>query len=66
MLKENPSVFVSSSEEGMNMVKNRKGGYAFFAETTVIEFYTHRDCNLTRIGGRLDTKEYGIAMPMRE
>lgn len=66
MEKQIPTVFVSDSEAGMNMVKNRKGEYAFFAETTVIDLYTHIDCSLIKVGGKLDSKEYGIGMPMSE
>lgn len=66
MLKEKPSVFVENSEEGKDKVIQFKGKFAFFAETAVIDYFKHRDCNLTQIGGRLDTKEYGIAMPLSE
>lgn len=66
MQKAKPSVFVENSEQGKDLVLRHKGKYAFFAETTVIEFYKHRICNLTQIGERLDTKEYGIAMPLSE
>lgn len=66
MIKSKPSVFVKSTREGMEMVKRLKGKYAFFAETTAIELYKHKDCTLTQISDKLDTKEYGIAMPMSE
>lgn len=66
MEKENPSVFVHNSEDGMDMVEQQKGKFAFFAETTFITYYTHRNCNLAQIGPKLDSKEYAIAMPMSE
>lgn len=66
MEKAEPSVFVENNDEGLDMVKRHSRKYAFFAETTVIEYYTYRDCNVTQIGGKLDSKEYGIGMPMSE
>ncbi|GIY31918.1 glutamate receptor ionotropic, kainate 2 [Caerostris extrusa] len=32
-------------------------------ESTSIEYFTERDCDLTMIGGLLDSKGYGIATP---
>lgn len=66
MEKAEPSVFVKNNEDGLDMVKRSNRKYAFFAETTTIDYYTYRDCNVTQIGGKLDSKEYGIAMPMSE
>lgn len=58
-----PSVFVSGNDEGKGRVLNKKDLYAFFMESTMIEFITERHCNLTQVGGLLDSKGYGIAMP---
>lgn len=66
MLKAEPSVFVPNNDEGLEMVKRYNRKYAFFCETTTIKYYTHRDCNVTQLGGKLDSKEYGIGMPMSE
>lgn len=38
--------------------------YAFFMESALINYITHKECNLTQIGGLLDAKEYGIGMPI--
>lgn len=38
--------------------------YAFFMESAGIEYITHKNCNLTQVGGLLDSKEYGIGMPV--
>lgn len=65
-MQNDPTVFVTNNEEGKNMVTRFKGKYAFFCETTVIKFYTHRDYSLFQVGEKLDTKEYGIGMPMSE
>lgn len=57
-----PSVFVSTYEEGIKRVK--RGNFAFLMESTMLDYIVQRDCNLTQIGGLLDTKGYGIATPM--
>ncbi|GFT42893.1 glutamate receptor ionotropic, kainate 2 [Nephila pilipes] len=56
-----PSVFTKNNDQGIERVK--KGNYAFLMESTSIEYYTERDCDLTQIGGLLDSKGYGIATP---
>ena len=58
--KEN--VFTKSVEEGIERVE--KENYAFLMESTSIEYQTQRNCNLSQIGGLLDSKGYGIATPM--
>ncbi|XP_074389962.1 glutamate receptor ionotropic, kainate 5 isoform X9 [Zonotrichia albicollis] len=57
-----PSVFVKSTEEGIARVLNSK--YAFLLESTMNEYHRRHNCNLTQIGGLLDTKGYGIGMPL--
>jgi len=59
-----PGVFVKSTEEGIARVLN--SNYAYLLESTMNEYYRQRDCNLTQIGGLLDTKGYGIGMPLGE
>ncbi|KAF5281001.1 hypothetical protein FQA39_LY05206 [Lamprigera yunnana] len=56
-----PSVFVESYDEGIRQVL--EGDYAFLMESTMIDYAVQRDCNLTQIGGLLDSKGYGIATP---
>ncbi|RVE50832.1 hypothetical protein evm_004581 [Chilo suppressalis] len=63
MSSAKPTVFVKNNDEGKDRVLRSKGKYAFFMESTAIEYYTHRDCALKMVGGNLDSKEYGIAMP---
>lgn len=59
-----PTVFTSSNDEGRDRVlRNKDGNYAFFMESTAIEYYTQRNCSLRMVGSKLDSKEYGIAMP---
>ncbi|KAL1444965.1 hypothetical protein MTO96_029410, partial [Rhipicephalus appendiculatus] len=52
---------VSSNAEGVERVE--RGGYAFLMESTSIEYVAQRQCQLTQVGGLLDSKGYGIAMP---
>lgn len=40
-----------------------KGAYAYLMESTTIEYVIERNCDLTQVGGMLDSKGYGIAMP---
>ncbi|KAL8560807.1 hypothetical protein ACOMHN_064092 [Nucella lapillus] len=54
-------IFVANNNEGATRVKN--GGYAYLAESTAVEYAVARDCDLTNIGGNLDSKGYGIATP---
>ncbi|XP_067304993.1 glutamate receptor ionotropic, kainate 5 isoform X1 [Pseudorasbora parva] len=62
MYSKQPSVFVKSTEEGIARVVNSK--YAFLLESTMNEYHRSLNCNLTQIGGLLDTKGYGIGMPL--
>ncbi|TKS82294.1 Glutamate receptor ionotropic, kainate 5 [Collichthys lucidus] len=62
MNSKQPSVFVKSTEEGIARVVNSK--YAFLMESTMNEYHRGLNCNLTQIGGLLDTKGYGIGMPL--
>ncbi|KAF8362438.1 glr-4 [Pristionchus pacificus] len=61
MESSSPSVFVNSSKEGIARVK--AGNYAYMMESTMLEYYMERDCQLQSIGGLLDSKGYGIALP---
>lgn len=58
-----PPVFVKNNDEGVDRVRKSKRGYAFMMESTTIEYYMARYCDLMQIGGLLDSKGYGIAMP---
>ncbi|KAK4018186.1 hypothetical protein OUZ56_000254 [Daphnia magna] len=62
MENKKPSVFVSTYEEGIRRVL--EGNYAFLMESTTLDYFVHRNCNLTQIGGLLDSKYYGIATPI--
>ncbi|XP_046978242.1 glutamate receptor ionotropic, kainate 2-like [Vanessa cardui] len=59
----NPVVLVNSNDEGEKRVINGKNKYAFFMESTSIEYKLKRNCELKKVGEELDSKDYGIAMP---
>ncbi|KFM83024.1 Glutamate receptor, ionotropic kainate 2, partial [Stegodyphus mimosarum] len=59
MESQRPSVFVDSNDKGIERV--RMGNYAFLMESTSIQYETERSCDLTQVGGELDSKGYGIA-----
>jgi len=62
MENKKPSVFVSTYDEGIRRVL--EGNYAFLMESTTLDYFVHRNCNLTQIGGLLDSKYFGIATPI--
>ena len=61
-----PSVYTSSNSEGIDRVRKEDGLYAFFMEAASIEYHIERKCDLTQIGGLLDSKGYGVALPPSE
>ncbi|XP_046751512.1 glutamate receptor ionotropic, kainate 2-like [Diprion similis] len=60
MTKNQKEVMPSSNNEGVRKVMNEN--YAFFMESSTINYETERKCNITQVGGLLDAKGYGIAM----
>ncbi|KAJ8921823.1 hypothetical protein NQ315_008455 [Exocentrus adspersus] len=59
-MKEHPEDAVNENNEGV--VRAEEHLYAFFMESTSIEYNTQRHCDLQQYGGLLDDKGYGIAM----
>ncbi|RXG67242.1 Glutamate receptor ionotropic, kainate 2, partial [Armadillidium vulgare] len=56
MESQRPSVYTKSNEEGVDRVLKGGGQYAFLMESSSIEYITERKCDLTQIGGLLDSK----------
>lgn len=56
MEAQRPTVFTASNHEGVERVKKGKGSYAFLMESTSIEYTIERNCDLTQVGGMLDSK----------
>ncbi|XP_026748973.2 glutamate receptor ionotropic, kainate 2-like isoform X1 [Galleria mellonella] len=64
MKSAKPKVFTNNNEEGKERVlRSKNGNFAFFMESSAIEYFRQRDCRLKMVGNKLDSKEYGIAMP---
>lgn len=63
-----------SSRKNTALVKNNREGiqrvlttdYALLMESTSIEYISQRNCNLTQIGGLIDSKGYGVGTPIGE
>ncbi|XP_055512029.1 glutamate receptor ionotropic, kainate 3-like [Leucoraja erinacea] len=62
MSSRQQTTLVKSNEEGIQRVL--AANYAFLMESTTIEYVTQRNCNLTQIGGHIDSKGYGIGTPL--
>lgn len=61
-----------SSRKSTALVKNTREGitrvlttdYALLMESTSIEYISQRNCNLTQVGGLIDSKGYGVGTPI--
>lgn len=60
-MESNPEVYIDKINDAIERV--RKGGYAYLAESSSIEYQIQRRCDLIQIGNWLDNKGYGIATP---
>ena len=49
-------VMVNSNTEGIDKVIETDGKYAFMMESSSIQYIIERNCDVTQIGGTLDTK----------
>ncbi|CAG0916801.1 unnamed protein product [Notodromas monacha] len=56
-----PTVFTKTNQEGVDRV--RSGGYAYIMESTTLEYMMEKYCDLIQVGGLLDSKGYGLALP---
>ncbi|XP_050695826.1 glutamate receptor ionotropic, kainate 2-like isoform X2 [Eriocheir sinensis] len=63
MSNARPTVFTKSNDDGVERAAKSKGMYAFLMESSSIEYVVERNCDLMQIGGLLDSKSYGIALP---
>ncbi|ESO92173.1 hypothetical protein LOTGIDRAFT_121144, partial [Lottia gigantea] len=62
MEENSKDVLMDSYIDGIDRVM--KGNYAFFMESTSIDYVIQRNCELMQVGGLLDTKGYGIGTPI--
>lgn len=65
-MQANNALLVKSNDEGEKRVLKSRNKYAFFMESCTIEYKLKRNCDLKQVGGELDSKDYGIAMPASE
>lgn len=63
-MESQPNVFVNSSREGIDRVSS--SDYAYLMESSMLEYAVERNCELTQIGGLLDSKGYGLGLPKGE
>ncbi|XP_076058832.1 glutamate receptor ionotropic, kainate 2-like isoform X2 [Oratosquilla oratoria] len=63
MSNARPPVFTNTNDEGVDRVSKSGGMYAFLMESSSIEYVIERRCDLMQVGGLLDSKSYGIALP---
>ncbi|XP_076267436.1 glutamate receptor ionotropic, kainate 3-like [Rhynchophorus ferrugineus] len=59
-MREHPEDMPNDNKVGVTMAEEMR--YAFFMESTTIEYTIQRHCGLTIVGDRLDEKGYGIAL----
>lgn len=65
MQQSKPSVFEESNDDGVARVQNTKNRlYAFLMESSTLEYQIQTKCDLKQVGNWLDSKGYGIAMPL--
>lgn len=65
MVQARPSVFEKNNADGVKRVQTTKNqAYAFLMESSQIEYEMQTKCDLKQVGGWLDSKGYGIAMPI--
>ncbi|XP_023975982.1 glutamate receptor ionotropic, kainate 1 isoform X8 [Physeter macrocephalus] len=62
MSSRQQTALVKTSDEGIQRVLTTD--YALLMESTNIEYVTQRNCNLTQIGGLIDSKGYGVGTPI--
>jgi len=62
-MTNNENVFMKNFEDGKERVSKESGKYAFFAESTVVDYVRKRWCDFKKVGGLLDSKSYGIGLP---
>jgi len=54
-------VYTNSNSEGIQKVLD--GGFAYFLESASAEYAMAQNCQLTTVGGLIDSKMYSIALP---
>ena len=55
-------VLMESNAAGADRVEKMEGKFAFFMESSSIDYIVERKCNLSKVGLPLDSKGYGIVL----
>lgn len=59
-METHPDSMVTDNEEGLKRVQT--SNYAYLIESTTLEYYAERICNVTRVGDLIDERNYAIGM----
>lgn len=60
VMKNDQSVLVDENHEGLARAQNEN--YAYLMESTSLNYYTERICNVTMVGDLIDDRNYAIGM----
>ncbi|KAH8353487.1 hypothetical protein KR084_011300 [Drosophila pseudotakahashii] len=63
MNNDDPSAYTKDNPEGVDRVRKSKGGYMFLMETTTLEYYREKNCDMRSVGEKFGEKHYAIAVP---
>ncbi len=65
MESANPSVFVNSTEAGVQRVRDSGGKYAFLTNMDAIDYYSSSyPCDTVRAGENIYSVYYGVMFPL--
>ena len=54
------NTLLATNKEGIEKVISSAGKFAFFLESAGAEYATAQNCGLTTVGGKINTRNYGI------
>lgn len=60
MMKNAHDVLVHENDDGLRRAQNEN--YAYLMESTSLQYYTERFCNVTQVGDLIDDRNYAIGM----
>lgn len=64
VLQAHPEFLAEDNDQGLSRVFSWKPdrNYAYFMESTSLEYYTERNCTVVKIGENIDERDYAIGM----
>lgn len=60
VMKNNKDLLVKENKDGLR--KAQTENYAYLMESTSLQYYTERFCNVTQVGDLIDDRNYAIGM----